>query len=242
MNTTKAQNVLTACLLTVSATLGVAQAASIEFKFEGNIIGTPTFYGGSYNPSNPFGLIENPTGNEVFVSGTIDPGLVQLSTSTPFLETSFNADFVAPITGLSGFGANSLSIQLGAETLTALDNYDTLNPSSPLLVFTDNGNGEFDVGDSIAGFIFDTRDTPLGPLGFEPDGGFPYPYYFESGPIGSNLNSLSQFTGEDLGLGSWDFANASLVVVPVPAALPLFGSAVALFGFMGWRRKQAQAT
>ena len=33
----------------------------------------------------------------------------------------------------------------------------------------------------------------------------------------------------------------TIAATPIPAALPLFGTALALFGFMGWRRKTAPA-
>lgn len=35
---------------------------------------------------------------------------------------------------------------------------------------------------------------------------------------------------------------ASVAPIPVPAALPLFGSGLAMLGFAGWRRKRKQAT
>lgn len=57
------------------------------------------------------------------------------------------------------------------------------------------------------------------------------------------------FTGNLFGIGALtyydDFKIASMVVststVPVPAALPLMGSGLALLGFMGWRRKRQAA-
>lgn len=38
-----------------------------------------------------------------------------------------------------------------------------------------------------------------------------------------------------------DFSGGASSVVPVPAALPLFGTGLALMGFIGWRRKRKQA-
>jgi hypothetical protein len=37
------------------------------------------------------------------------------------------------------------------------------------------------------------------------------------------------------------FTVAAVATTPIPAALPLFGTALGLFGFMGWRRKAASA-
>ncbi len=42
--------------------------------------------------------------------------------------------------------------------------------------------------------------------------------------------------GDNLGVN--DFSVAAISVVPLPAALPLYGSALAILGFLGWRRKQ----
>ncbi|WP_025897456.1 hypothetical protein [Sneathiella glossodoripedis] len=39
-------------------------------------------------------------------------------------------------------------------------------------------------------------------------------------------------------LGRNDYAVAAVSVVPLPAALPLYGTALAVLGFMGWRRKR----
>ncbi|MFK5977848.1 MAG: VPLPA-CTERM sorting domain-containing protein [Rhizobiaceae bacterium] len=58
------------------------------------------------------------------------------------------------------------------------------------------------------------------------------------------------FSGDLFGIGALhytdDFKIASITVsgvsaVPVPAALPLFGSGLAILGFMGWRRKKRQS-
>lgn len=42
----------------------------------------------------------------------------------------------------------------------------------------------------------------------------------------------------DLVFHDWDLEAISFSVVPTPAALPLFCSALTLFGFMGWKRKK----
>jgi len=40
------------------------------------------------------------------------------------------------------------------------------------------------------------------------------------------------------GVGSFLIRDAAISVVPLPAALPLFGTGLAIMGFIGWRRKQ----
>ena len=47
--------------------------------------------------------------------------------------------------------------------------------------------------------------------------------------------------GMDLRLGLIDSGNNTTGVVPVPAALPLFGTGLAIMGFVGWRRKRKAA-
>lgn len=44
----------------------------------------------------------------------------------------------------------------------------------------------------------------------------------------------------DLEFSGWDLEAASFSAVPIPAALPLFGSALGLFGLMGRRRRGSQ--
>ena len=40
---------------------------------------------------------------------------------------------------------------------------------------------------------------------------------------------------------SWTFDFKATHIVPIPAALPLFGTGLAVLGFMGWRRKRQAA-
>ena len=48
---------------------------------------------------------------------------------------------------------------------------------------------------------------------------------------------------DDFGIfySSFSFDNVNVGTVPVPAALPLFGTGLALMGFIGWRRKRKLA-
>jgi hypothetical protein len=54
------------------------------------------------------------------------------------------------------------------------------------------------------------------------------------GLLPGNINSGHALTGVS---GTF----VAVAATPIPAALPLFGTALALFGFMGWRRKIATA-
>lgn len=56
------------------------------------------------------------------------------------------------------------------------------------------------------------------------------------GLLVGNINSGHALTGV-----SGSIAAAAVAATPIPAALPLFASALGLFGFMGWRRKSAAA-
>ncbi|WP_169566545.1 hypothetical protein [Sneathiella limimaris] len=48
--------------------------------------------------------------------------------------------------------------------------------------------------------------------------------------------------GDELGVNDFSLAAISVSTVPLPAALPLYGSALAVLGFLGWRRKQKATT
>lgn len=52
----------------------------------------------------------------------------------------------------------------------------------------------------------------------------------------SSLGPITGFTGGAIGYG----AAALVSPVPLPAALPLFGTGLGLFGYLGWRRKRRQ--
>jgi len=60
--------------------------------------------------------------------------------------------------------------------------------------------------------------------------------------LSGDWNTLSNLDGSGaIGPDLSHFSIYSTSVVPIPAALPLFGSGLALLGFMGWRRKRKMA-
>ena len=62
-----------------------------------------------------------------------------------------------------------------------------------------------------------------------------------NGPIWRHLSiEAGGFDFPDLIFAPW--ARATLVgTIPLPAALPLFGTSLGILGFLGWRRRKAQA-
>lgn len=64
----------------------------------------------------------------------------------------------------------------------------------------------------------------------------------QSGPGRFSFASLENIIGASAAVLSIDFTAPSSAVVPVPAALPLFGTGLALMGFVGWRRKRKATT
>ena len=64
----------------------------------------------------------------------------------------------------------------------------------------------------------------------------------DAGPLaaGDYTVVVDGFPTADPGVGAYKltFATSEASVVPIPAALPLYGSALAVTGFMGWRKKR----
>lgn len=62
-------------------------------------------------------------------------------------------------------------------------------------------------------------------------------------PTGLWALSINDDAGADIGdlAGGWSLQFTTTSVVPLPAALPLLGSALALLGLLGWRKKRAAA-
>lgn len=58
-----------------------------------------------------------------------------------------------------------------------------------------------------------------------------------------NTTALYFQMGDDwyAGVRSLSFESTAIAATPIPAALPLFASALGLFGFLGWRRKATAA-
>lgn len=64
--------------------------------------------------------------------------------------------------------------------------------------------------------------------------------FLNFGFIPTEANQPGQGVPASLSL-SVSFENDDISAVPVPAALPLFGTGLAIMGFMGWRRKRKAA-
>jgi len=133
----------------------------------------------------------------------------------------------------------------------------TLNGSAEVTfaaVATPNGNYNFDdhfaalFKTAQAGTSLDDNNAPIGPtngtglLALDPtNGATPITlalgagtYYLRLfGLLPGNINSDHALTSVA--------GTLTIAATPIPAALPLFGTALALFGFMGWRRKTAPA-
>ncbi|HVT53620.1 MAG TPA: hypothetical protein VHE77_18705 [Dongiaceae bacterium] len=60
-----------------------------------------------------------------------------------------------------------------------------------------------------------------------------------SGDEGTPLFSIGTYNFEDFSGGHATLTISAIAATPVPAALPLFASAIAGLGFVGWRRKRA---
>ncbi len=159
--------------------------------------------------------------------------------------------------------AGSLVVDLGAFTVTG--------PASGIARIDADGVGSNSVNgtgyirgigaaDTNITFLFDSAITAFGVDLFGINNaqertrvfvdGDPFNLPVVASPLASffGLTSTTAFTsvsfsllvGEDAGLDNVSFGSA-VSVVPVPAALPLFGTGLALMGFFGWRKKRKVA-
>jgi len=59
--------------------------------------------------------------------------------------------------------------------------------------------------------------------------------------FGLTNNSIIALFGDGAGDHDFDDMAIRISVVPLPAALPLYGAGIALLGFIGWRKRKAEA-
>lgn len=160
-----------------------------------------------------------------------------------------------------GFGGGKLSMILAFKPINPTKNgvlsilfedldligaNDPVNFLESIEIFDQTGasvTGGF-ITDIAANIITGDADTtqllslPLGSLG--------------AGAVGSNLSTyyvqldfIASLTGHHQGkntpeylIATIDEVQGTISVVPLPASLPLFGTGLAVIGFIGWRRKQ----
>ncbi len=170
--------------------------------------------------------------------------------------------------GFNSFGAD---VDLAGSAVVDLGAFTVTGPASGFARIDANGTGSQSVngtgfiqgigaaGSSIT-FLFDSAITAFGVDLFGINnvsertqvlvGGDLFSLPVVNLPLASffGLTSTTAFTsvsfslliGEDAGLDNVSFGGA-VSVVPLPAALPLFGTGLVVMGFLGWRKKRKVA-
>ncbi len=89
--------------------------------------------------------------------------------------------------------------------------------------------------------IFASLEAALASLGISPKAEDGIGFYHLGVVLGSFELTRATVQGTDFEGGISSAVDAPISPVPLPAALPLFGSALALLGMVGWRRKRRAA-
>jgi len=162
----------------------------------------------------------------------------------------------------SGFGGGTLSMILAFKPIDPsasgllsilFEDLDLIGANDPpnflesIQIFDKTGASVAGLIDNIAANIItgDANTTqllslPLGSLGAGAISGSPTTYY-------ARLDFVADFNSQTHGHNTPEYLIATLdeipgiiSVVPLPASLPLFGTGLAVIGFISWRRKQQQ--
>ena len=119
-----------------------------------------------------------------------------------------------------------------------------VDPSSFSLVigetFTFDASASFvtEVGEFIVNYEWDFGDGSPGVVGIDP---IIEHLYSDIGVFSVIMRVNSNFGNAFFDLAFVDVEVLALQPVPLPAALPLFGTGLAVMGFIGWRRKRRMA-
>jgi hypothetical protein len=208
--------------LTMGASVSAAQATSLDF------VGDPS--PGSADET----CIENGTagcyGDHVSGSPNANGSTIgQGNAFTPNIGAAYSGSLRTWVSPTYGYLASADNVNPGYFTLTADPGF-TISLNSVTLD-TDGISGTHSV-DLLTGGPSGTFLQSLSISGTD--------------PVTTVLNLIgTQFT---LKMASWDFGvtnvnfdQVAVAATPIPAALPLFASALGGLGLLGWRRKQAGA-
>lgn len=219
-----------ACLSLSSVTFASAATVTID-DFNNTVfqvVGAPSLI----NPTNP-ATISGPTADAIGGVRTI----TNTRTSPAGTANAFGSQVQAVVTGgnasvslgasTEGFSvfswnAGGADLMDGTNSLLSLDVID----SDLLVSFTFRING-------VTGL---TKTTPGGPnaltFDFSDFGGVDF------SSVGAISLLIEGPTSFDVTFDNVLAIGAPVSAVPVPAALPLFGTGLAIMGFVGWRRKR----
>jgi len=219
-----------AMLAMVSSATAASYYASSVFADPGSLSGRADSNTGRDNPSNALGA---PNG-DFYSMGLGGMALFGFSPATTFdqdvllIETTNGSCSVQPDGSCQQY-PEAVEVYLINTPLVLSDDGGTHGPG---------GEATYDLSSLVLGSLIATvgngdADAP----GYSIDiSGLAGPFYYVLlKDISASLGSISK--------DGFDVAAISVSVVPLPAALPLYGAGIAVMGFIGWRRKRkASAT
>ncbi len=186
------------------------------------------------------------------VGGTANHALPANFSAGPLWATGLNPnDLVTTFDsstdgeGLKLLGTGSVTIQfeyLGSEAGNTNQAFEISTGSNFLF-----NNKTSSVGDTVnvvltasGGFLPFSFTTSGGGGQIAENGYIQDPLAIAFSELVNNYSTIALF-GDGAGDHDFDDMAIRISVVPLPAALPLYGAGVALLGFLGWRRRKAEA-
>lgn len=176
--------------------------------------------------------------------------------SAPALATTVSYD-EAVDGDIDSLFSTSLNFDVGVNTVSGtqffnisgfdVDNFGFVIASGQMLTSVSYAYDPFDVASNTSSlgpsqFLSSSSTILTSQVVVVLDGGSPVDLFSGFLPLGAGIYSLGQALRRNGDGGFWDYTFSFTVeqisAVPLPAALPLFGSALGLFGFAGWRRRR----
>lgn len=200
----------------------VAQAGLVTVSFDG-----------SYDERT-----EAPSGDYDAIGGFVDVGAFDLIGAAGGFDNTFSGSLSSP-----NDSSDAFVIRLGADqTLTgaSISFGENITPFNPMFAFPapswtlEESSTTPTIFAQTLGYDWMSSPATYTPA-FAPIGEGIYSLLIGNGTFGTYSEGHIDYTI------TFTVDSPQISVVPLPAALPLYGAGMALLGFIGWKRKRKQA-